>query len=1262
MCAPTPNSLQNNYKRSFKNSFLTVLFAFAVLAVCKEPVASGNAIKKTSVIVVSDTNTGGVRTSSTSNTTRTVFSTRRVNAAQIAKMKSCQNVLAVLPDIVPEPIKTPPMNPFAVTQTWFAQDVHRTREAWAMGYTGEGVVIAIADSGIDFGHPDLQGVQARYENPNSPYFGWPIAFDPYAMYMRASTGRYTGGYINTSTTATGDTVNFNGRVHTLTGTSKSGIYHLGKHPHYNLMWTNPWGKQPSVLVVDENEPGIYDTVYVDINKNADFRDDKPCRKGDEISWWDADGDGLADWSAGMLYFIADGENPIPGSDWLYGIPPPANGSMVAFTGAFDKYEDHGTLCASAAVGQGVINMGAPSWKPIDSDGMVKGSAPNAKIAAIGSIYKNGQAIYDALLFCIYGADGIAESGDEPHIVSMSFGYSSLHADGWDFLSRYLGELSFKSPKTLFIASAGNGGPGYGTLISPASSPFALAVAASTVYGSTDMFGPLAHAGQITYGQIEPWSARGPNALGQAKPDFCATGAYAAGDIPLLGNGAGAWTVWGGTSLSAPLAAGIAALVYQAYKETHGSFPDWRTARSILKSSCSDLNQEPMAQGAGTLDAAKAVMAASGKGGFSVFPDSWNAGNYRGTVYEAFPAITEAGKTYKQDFTLMNHSPVPMELRLEAVTANLVRKNQIKIQVIAEKENQFDFFRPDYLVDPIGLIDPTADMVRIRISWPFSFFAPGDPSDSSVLPENQFTLLAYQWHDLNGDGSFWKDNAPRNGLVDSGEIDENELSRIVFSANVSNYQEITINRRYLKEPHRLVIGIQHRARSLFTTTDEITVWFESYKWVRWDNVQLSAGKLLLPPYGRAVFEAKIWHPYGMPPGFKSGFIRIRSNHREEPTLIPTAVNIVSPIPFNGPNPRIVDGPGGDISPSPNGSVFGGFDWSWRPEAGDWRFFFIDISDNSIKGGEPMMLANASWRNIPTDLDLFIQMPDKNDPFSRARPEIYGPSGIELSSGSIDTSTGTGRYSFQTASGSNAEWISGRVLPGLQLLQLHAVLHSGVTPMEAYSLQAGKLWTNPEMLVIPEGYSGIPSATVLSNLTMDGVVAKAYGFAKPLQMKNQSIRQDVADNPSTASWKYDFKINDAGLLRISTKSPASIDIDLYLLKDINRDGAFNWENEVIAISGGITADESVEIRAPEPGNYRIAVHGYRVFPSASFFDLDFLLVEGNLAVKSVPIKNSLLKKAQVSIELPKTKEAGQEGVLLIGPSAAPAAAFVPIRVTK
>ncbi len=65
---------------------------------------------------------------------------------------------------------------------------------------------------------------------------------------------------------------------------------------------------------------------------------------------------------------------------------------------------------------------------------------------------------------------------------------------------------------------------------------------------------------------------------------------------------------------------------------------------------------------------------------------------------------------------------------------------------------------------------------------------------------------------------------------------------------------------------------------------------------------------------------------------------------------------------------------------------------------------------------------------------------------------------------------------------------------------------------------------------------------------------------------------------------------------------------------------------------------------------------------FFDLDFLLVEGNLAVKSVPIKNSLLKKAQVSIELPKTKEAGQEGVLLIGPSAAPAAAFVPIRVTK
>ena len=50
-------------------------------------------------------------------------------------------------------------------------------DAWDMGYTGEGVKVAVMDSGVDFATPDLMGTQARVSNASSPYYGWPIVID-----------------------------------------------------------------------------------------------------------------------------------------------------------------------------------------------------------------------------------------------------------------------------------------------------------------------------------------------------------------------------------------------------------------------------------------------------------------------------------------------------------------------------------------------------------------------------------------------------------------------------------------------------------------------------------------------------------------------------------------------------------------------------------------------------------------------------------------------------------------------------------------------------------------------------------------------------------------------------------------------------------------------------------------------------------------------------------------------------------------------------
>ena len=102
-----------------------------------------------------------------------------------------------------------------------------------------------------------------------------------------------------------------------------------------------------------------------------------------------------------------------------------------------------TTCASAVVAQGLINGNPPSFKPPyqgPGDGMVQGPARGAKIVSMGNYYAGGY-MTDYHLFAAYGYDGIPGSGDEPNIISMSFGSGDVDADGWDFASRFIASLN-----------------------------------------------------------------------------------------------------------------------------------------------------------------------------------------------------------------------------------------------------------------------------------------------------------------------------------------------------------------------------------------------------------------------------------------------------------------------------------------------------------------------------------------------------------------------------------------------------------------------------------------------------------------------------------------------------------------------------------------------------------------------------------------------------------------------------------------------------
>ncbi|MFB3765160.1 MAG: S8 family serine peptidase [Methanotrichaceae archaeon] len=659
-------------------------------------------------------------------------------------------------------------------------------DAWNIGYTGKGVTVAVIDSGIDFATPDLMGTQARVLNKSSHYYDWPIVIDLDSLFLYQQSLKNLvaqSHYANTtSTNVTG---------YQVTGTSKSGIYHIGDHPDQHL--AQFYGHPVKVLVVDERISGVYDTVYVDLNDNHDFRDDKPCRKGDEISYWDRDNDGYPDESGGMIYFIADGKTPLPFSRMLYGENSkiPKNGELVAFH--FDD-GSHGTMCASIIAAQGKN---------------VKGIAPDARMLPVQNSIENDMIL---CLLASIGYDGVPNTGDEADIISRSGGFSYLFNKGADEGSAFLEYLTTNvSPATTIVYANGNDGSGYGTVQSPSSEHVINAGATYDLWWNNSSY----------RGNVIGFSSRGPNALGQIKPNVLATGYLAPRVLPLWNthSGKAAWDdMGGGTSGATPHVAAVVALIYQAYKEKHGTFPTSEKARDILMSSATDIDEEVFAQGSGIINAKRAVEIASGKNGVLVEP----------ALLVTSPV--EAGSNLKFNFTISNYSGKPIDLKPQILVKDKTKNLTLK------SGNESIFFTIP------------SDMLRCDLLKVSSYY-PRDTRSTKLDKYEGYDLYLYNWKDRNSDGKAQDDEleaiAAPPGDMGLGFTSE---------ARMHNPSE--------RMDEGIMAGLKRRGE---IKSKEIQVVIETYKWKPWNmgmNIDGNNVHVSIPaPNTTGVYQGKILLEYG-----------------------------------------------------------------------------------------------------------------------------------------------------------------------------------------------------------------------------------------------------------------------------------------------------------------------------------------------------------------------------------------------------------------
>ena len=1182
-------------------------------------------------------------------------------------------------------------------------DNHKSKAAWDKGYTGEGVRVAVVDSGIDFGHPDLQGTQAI--QPIGDYAGWPIAIDAWSLYLKAYD-YYLGysyvasgwsWYADTSTiihsyAATYQPIGADApHTYTLPETSLSGEYHIGSHPDdsLNQYW---YDERVAVLVVDETTAGVYDTVYVDLDNDYDFTNEKPCTKADPISSHDLDGDGYADLSGGMIYWIADGTLSVPYGDWFWGLPADPAGELVAFfiNDATEPGGDHGTLCASAVTGQGIIDGDAPPYKPAGDGtpytGLVVGGGRDVDLVGVGNHYIYGDSDYDHYLLMVYGLDGEVGTGDEVHIASNSWGFSATHNDGWTYIGRMISSRQrHYNPTMSVLFSTGNGGPGFGTLAPPEDTSF-IGVGASTQMGATG-WDSATTMDQITYGDIAAWSNRGPTAQGNVGVQVVADGAYSSGDLPLneWGDGWTAWDTWGGTSRSSPITAGNLALVYDAFMQANGRWPNYQEAKEILMSGATSANANVTLQGAGLVNADRATDIAADLYGVKVTPEEWTVGDYRGESWPGFTNLVYPGQTHSGDFSITN--PGGADIEVTVATDALMKTGEMAFEwdsANTAEEDEYSFNYPNYLVrDLTGDIPAGTDLMIVRIAQPYDTFDPTGSYDWTL--DNLWRLVIYDWADVSGDGQLWED-LNGNGTVNCAdgwgtpacEVQEGEYVRFAYLHSASPTEMVTIQTPLERMHDGVWLGLQHYRAQAEVPVTHLKVRIEFYEHMPWDVMSVGAAPvgtaademtINVPAGGSADVSVTMTIPADMPIGFYEGAILVtdpgNATHAAHTTTVPVVFDVASPSPD-----FVFGGPPASVYPYDNGRIFGAMDLLWREEQGDWRFYFFDVPDDLPEGFN--YLVDTHWDNVPTDIDTLILGPTEDeftsDPEARFYdPDYYGPYTLEITGQSNDVQLGSSIWVFNTATGGPHEIVSAKARPGLNAVLLHNVIFAGNDIDEVVTGQVGTIRAQPSPVeIVTVDATGSVPITVDSSLNLADLAVDGFGFSEPMDLLEQPIAQDDPNNPCTASYTYDIAIEHAALLDVSTDNTANgSDIDLFLYYDANDDGVFDCPGEQIGSSGTPTDEERVTVTFPADGNYRIAVHGWSVAVEGEVFDLHINAVQGhNLSVPELP-EGPFPAGTPITFNLawnvPELEPGCEaDGLMLLGPSVAPGAVSIPVHL--
>jgi len=950
--------------------------------------------------------------------------------------------------------------------------------------TGDGVKIAIIDTGVDFSNMDIRHSLARDEN------NIPIMLDPDGQGIVLTNATFSanidkyGTMKNFSESTEYDTTSkvfvkprnggvfldinqdglgtsllvYNslfpsyGNSPILNGTltddmkigknkheyieSKSGVYRLGV-----IFQGTPFAPQiVPVLVVDSNSPGIYDTIIPDMSTSwqdyvkssdekqpeydFDFTDDEhhTIGSGNEFMVYDFDDDGNLDYSIGTLgaqvldiYGVINNESEI---DQNFGA---LNGTLLPpmdkdgqFFGLMNDPQGHGTASASTIVSKGINEYDI--YNDTKKYNIV-GIAPDAKIIPVKALWF-GDILYAWLWTAGFDNEDIEwkfSGTTRADIISNSWGVSTFpnfeYAPGFDILSLVMTNLSMPEslsedyPGVLMVSSAGNSGHGYGTIGLPNASPTGISVGATTnnLFVGHGVFKDEPRFGNTTQhsDHVVDFSSRGPTLIGDPKPDLMSVGAYSFTPSSVTKSSEDdeedSFGLFGGTSMSAPIVSGTAALVMQSLNEK-SIFYDSFDVKNILMSSANDLENDAFTQGTGLVDSLEAVRLVNGEGGVFQVTNLASSKNLDLILNSSFSNLNSTSFGLKSNsFSLENvpqtswfggrlnpgdessaifkiTNPTNKTLSIDIIPEKLQLLEKLTFDGKTEPRlqdsylNKSNTYRPNYI-----LLNDLVNPEKIQTN------------STSVIPENSSLLVlnanfSFE-HFMNQTNPIYADDLKISSLYlydwkdkdNNSEISSDELSLVNRAGSWGTVQELRVTKPLEQFENLPVIGVYPvPERYSFwggsikqnSTSFDYSLSASYFKKNIWNDIELDNQNVTIPPKQTVDVTAKILTTENQKTGIYDGFIKFVGEHH---TLsIPVSYVIVEKIEKDIPYTLI--GKTNDVN---FGSEYvkGSFDMTNRYMAGDWRQYYLDIQDSTINSAS----IELSWLNENTNLSVFVLNP-------------------------------------------------------------------------------------------------------------------------------------------------------------------------------------------------------------------------------------------------------------------------------------------------